>query len=194
MATDTNDTVDPWRVGQDPPQPTVPRRVARRRRVAANSAEDSIQTGSDTQLTAAAENRAARKVLLIEAMLRNNCAVTASCRAVGIDTKTYYMWCESDKEFRESMRLAQISQFDFVESKLMERITGGDTRAITFYLKTKGAKHGYGENVTVSAPDSTVATPFSEHADHVDSSALVDIINRIVTHRDEFSEDAIISQ
>jgi hypothetical protein len=90
--------------------------------------------------------------------------VSAACHNVGLPRSTFYLWCNSDQEFKKAVDDIQEVAIDYVESKLFEKIQGvtikgkgardeddeppvyelppSDT-AIIFYLKTKGKKRGY---------------------------------------------------
>lgn len=94
--------------------------------------------------------------------------VFAACESTGISRTTYYNWYRDDVEFREKVDEVVEAQVDFVESKLMEMIKGGDTTAAIFYLKTKGKKRGWSERIqlqataeapTVPAPKTVEALP-----------------------------------
>lgn len=71
--------------------------------------------------------------------------VCVACERTGIDRTTYYRWCKDDPEFAQAVKEVEAAQIDFVESKLMENINAGDTKAMIFYLKTKGKARGWTE-------------------------------------------------
>lgn len=72
--------------------------------------------------------------------------ISQSCKAVGIARQTYYNWLK-DEEFKTELKSIEPAELflDFLESKLVERVNGGDTTATIFALKTKGKKRGYVE-------------------------------------------------
>ena len=65
------------------------------------------------------------------------------CRATGVTAKEYRKWMRDDPEFKESIEDLDGGVIDTVEAQLLTKIKGGDLRAITFYLRTKGKKRGY---------------------------------------------------
>lgn len=70
--------------------------------------------------------------------------VQTACKKVRISRQTYYNWKDTDEAFKLEAENIIEEQTDFVENKLIERISEGDTTAIIFYLKTKGKERGYG--------------------------------------------------
>ena len=95
---------------------------------------------------------------ILEALEKYNGIVSTACASIGLARSTFYNWLNADAEFKLDVDEIQEVAIDFVESKLMEKITGiqvmgkdspydlppSDT-AIIFYLKTKGKKRGYVE-------------------------------------------------
>jgi hypothetical protein len=71
--------------------------------------------------------------------------VSQACEATGISRSTFYRWKDDDPEFSTAVDEVFDMQIDFVESKLMGLINGGDTTATIFYLKTRGKKRGWNE-------------------------------------------------
>jgi hypothetical protein len=68
------------------------------------------------------------------------------------------MWLADDISFRRSaLEITEIT-LDFVESKLLKKISEGDNTAIIFYLKCKGKSRGYidrqiiDQNITMNEP------------------------------------------
>lgn len=73
--------------------------------------------------------------------------VSKTCEQAGISRVTFYGWCKVDPDFKKAVDELDNVTLDFVESKLLEKINEGDTRAIGFYLKYKGRKRGYIESL-----------------------------------------------
>lgn len=93
-----------------------------------------------------------RQAAFIVALAQTFGIVSRACDLCGINRATYYEWYKSDTNFRNRVNSISDYQLDFVESKLLERISAGDTQAIIFYLGTKGKKRGYvKDDETVSA-------------------------------------------
>lgn len=75
------------------------------------------------------------------------CNVTTTCRAIGIERKTFYRWYNGDVRFKKAVDDTSEERIDFVENALNQKIQSGDTTAIIFFLKTKGKHRGYVERV-----------------------------------------------
>jgi len=73
--------------------------------------------------------------------------ITTACKKVGITRRTYYNYIEEDEEFRIACEEIGEVALDFVESKNFENIQNNNQQAITFYLRTKGKKRGFGESI-----------------------------------------------
>lgn len=95
----------------------------------------------------------ANKEEFIRALNASYGIIVTACEATGIGRSTYYRWYNVDQEFREKVDEVTETQVDFVESKLIQAISAGDTTATIFYLKTKGKKRGYNEKAQPKAPD-----------------------------------------
>ena len=91
-----------------------------------------------------------RQGIFLEALKKNLFVVTAACEQTGIGRTTYYDWMREDPEFRKKVEEVGEIQIDFVETQLLKKIKEGDGQSIIFYLKTKGRKKGYVENVDVT--------------------------------------------
>jgi hypothetical protein len=91
------------------------------------------------------------KKAFIEAYKKTFGNVTQAANAIGIDRTTHYRWLEEDEEYKANIENVEPSEIflDFVESKLSDKISKGDTTAIIFALKTKGKKRGYIERTEV---------------------------------------------
>ena len=94
--------------------------------------------------------------------------VTQSCNAIGIDRSTYYDWIKKDSKFKKEIEELEPEErfMDFLESKLVEKINGGDTTSIIFALKTKGKKRGYIERQEI------------EHSSNVETDVVFEIHER----------------
>lgn len=79
--------------------------------------------------------------------------ISTACNKVGIERKTYYNWRENDLKFAMLCDEAIEHTGDFVESKLLKRISEDDTTAIIFYCKTKLKKRGYVERIEQTGKD-----------------------------------------
>lgn len=75
------------------------------------------------------------------------CNISATCDAVGMSRRNFYYWKEKNEKFREAIEDAEESNIDMAESKLKQAILNNDMTAIIFFLKTKGKKRGYVEQI-----------------------------------------------
>jgi hypothetical protein len=81
--------------------------------------------------------------------------VTKACEALNMPRSTYYLWYNSDEEFKSECDSINDIVLDFAEDKLYGLVDKGDTAATIFLLKTRGKKRGYIEKqeVDVRTPD-----------------------------------------
>ena len=77
--------------------------------------------------------------------------VTTACEKVDdVSRRQFYRWLEKDEDFKKAVEEASEKILDLAESSLIRNIRSGDTASIIFYLKTKGKKRGYTQQVDVS--------------------------------------------
>lgn len=86
-----------------------------------------------------------QKDTVIEAMTKNLCIVTASCKAAGIERSLFYVWYAQDLEFKKRIDDLENVVLDFAESKLLKSINDENVPAILFFLRTRGRSRGYTE-------------------------------------------------
>ena len=94
-----------------------------------------------------------KKKLMLEALQQTLGVVSAACMQVGIERKTHYRWMESDKKYKAEVEDLTNVALDFAESKLLGQIKSNNTAATIFYLKTKGKKRGYVEQIEHTGKD-----------------------------------------
>lgn len=63
--------------------------------------------------------------------------ISDSCRAVGIERKTYYNWLEKDAAFRDGIIEAEQELNDDIRNVLIEKAADQDMTAVIFYLKNR---------------------------------------------------------
>jgi hypothetical protein len=68
-----------------------------------------------------------------------------TCKAIGIERATFYLWLKEDDAFREKITALEEGDIDSAETALKRQILDGNITAIIFYLKTKGKNRGYVE-------------------------------------------------
>jgi hypothetical protein len=101
--------------------------------------------------------------------------ITATCKAISITRHTYYNWLYKDNKFKRLIEVQDEVNLDFAENCLKERMKAGDTRAIIFYLESKGKNRGYGKNIDVTSNGKDIAPPT--------------IILKRINSREELEED-----
>ena len=106
-----------------------------------------------------------KKSAVLKALDESKGIVAYACEQANITRKTFYQWKNEDKEFAEKVEEITEATLDRVESKLLEAIHDDNITAIIFYLKTKGKKRGYVEQI-----DANVNTnPFEKLMREVDA-------------------------
>ncbi len=100
-----------------------------------------------------------KKDLFIENLFATGGIIYTACKCTGISRGTYYVWYNSDADFRARVDEVMEAQIDAVESRLMERIVQGDTTATIFYLKTRGRNRGWNDKVQPQPPAPEIAPP-----------------------------------
>lgn len=84
-----------------------------------------------------------KKKQMIKAMYASYGNISQSCRVVGINRSTHYRWLKNDNEYSIAIDEANERRLDESEAILMKLISKGNTKAIIFYLTTKGSHRGY---------------------------------------------------
>ena len=83
------------------------------------------------------------KKKLLEALEKSLGIITSACKEVGISRKQFYVYYNTDLDFKKAVDDIQDITIDFVENQLLKKIREGDTTATIFYLKTKAKSRGY---------------------------------------------------
>ena len=91
-----------------------------------------------------------RKIIFLEALKKNLNVITAACEASGVSRARYYEWMKIDPDFKAKVEEVNDIQFDFVETQLLKKIKDGSETSIIFFLKTKGRRRGYGDNLDIT--------------------------------------------
>jgi hypothetical protein len=97
----------------------------------------------------------AKKTELLEQLVKAKGIVTKACEVLQMPRSTYYLWYNSDPEFKSEADSINDVVLDFAEDKLYKLVDDGDTAATIFLLKTRGKKRGYVEKseVDLRTPD-----------------------------------------
>lgn len=89
--------------------------------------------------------------------LRNHAGlITPACREVGISRQQYYYYLKNDPEFAEAVENIHEETIDYVESKLLEKIEQGSEKCILFFMKYRGKKRGYSDNIDITSNGETI--------------------------------------
>ena len=78
--------------------------------------------------------------------------LSTAAKSLNVDRATLYKWIEQEG-LEEAVIEGRNTRLDFVESKLDQKINGGDTTAIIFFLKTQGKSRGYVERQEITGAD-----------------------------------------
>jgi hypothetical protein len=101
--------------------------------------------------TAAPPLKAAHVAALIQEMNGN---LTAVARRLGCSRKRLYRFIEQHPTLQDELTNARESMLDNAESVLYRKVLSGeDTTALIFFLKTQGYKRGYVEKHEHTGPD-----------------------------------------
>lgn len=73
--------------------------------------------------------------------------VSYACEKAHVSRQAYYEWIKKDEDFARLSENIEEESIDMAESKLKMAINEGNITAIIFFLKTKGKKRGYVEQV-----------------------------------------------
>lgn len=106
------------------------------------------------------------KPIILEALEKSLGIITIACKEVGIQRKTFYSYYENDLEFRKAVDDINEITLDFAENQLLKSIKEGSDTAIQFYLKKKGKKRGYGDNLDVNISSNKVIFKFNISEDY----------------------------
>ena len=79
------------------------------------------------------------------ALEQNNGNVSAAARALNCTRKTLYNHINEDEKLKALLEDARENLVDLAEEHLVKNIKDGDTTAIIFTLKTRGAERGWSE-------------------------------------------------
>jgi len=91
-----------------------------------------------------------KKKLLLQALERSLGVITPACKEVNISRNQFYIYYNTDLEFRKEVDDIQEITLDFAENQLLKKIKEGSEKAILFYMKYKGRKRGYSDSIDVT--------------------------------------------
>ena len=105
-----------------------------------------------------AARRKRKQTVFLKALAESKGIISYACEKCNISRQTYYNWLEAYPEFAEKADEINEATLDRVEGKLLEAIADDNIAAIIFYLKTKGKKRGYVEQVD----NNIITNPFEK--------------------------------
>ena len=77
--------------------------------------------------------------------------VTSACKEVGISRETFYKYYKTDEVFKKAVDDINDYTLDFAETQLLKKIKEGSERSILFYMRYKGKRRGYTDNIDITS-------------------------------------------
>ena len=90
---------------------------------------------------------------IIEALHASHGLLTLAAKKAGVGYRTVCRYVEEYPSVAQAVVDSKEAMLDSAESKLFEKIEGGDNTAIIFFLKTQGKARGYLERVEHTGKD-----------------------------------------
>lgn len=91
------------------------------------------------------------KKKLLEALEKSLGIVTPACKEVGISRNQFYIYYNTDPDFKKAVDDIQEITLDFAENQLLKKIKEGSERSILFYMRYRGKKRGYSDNIDITS-------------------------------------------
>jgi hypothetical protein len=91
------------------------------------------------------------KQKLLEALEKTLGIVTPACKEVGLSRNQFYVYYNTDPDFKKSVDEIQDVTLDFAENQLLKKIREGSERSILFYMKYRGRKRGYNDSMDITS-------------------------------------------
>lgn len=101
--------------------------------------------------------------------------VSPAADMVGISRQTHYGWMRSDPGYKDEVEAIEESRYDFVETKMVERINAGSDTMLIWYSKTKMKHRGFVERTEVEV---TNTPAFVVKEEHKGVSKVMDVIHK----------------
>lgn len=98
-----------------------------------------------------------------------------ACQRAGVPRSTYYRWIKDDINFRHKAIGAQDKGYlainDIAESKLVQKVTDGEWKAVTYWLESNHKNYSRSQrNVVIQSPEHE--PPSDEQIDQMIKAAL----------------------
>lgn len=87
-----------------------------------------------------------RQQMFVKQFPLNNWNISKTCKDVGIDRASYYLWINNSPAFKKAIEEEKESIIDQYEEDLKKQSEAMLTTATIFALKTLGKDRGYGED------------------------------------------------
>jgi hypothetical protein len=91
-----------------------------------------------------------RQHLFLYSLIHSNFNVSASCRRLNIDRKTFTRWVTTDPGFAELLDEVHWHKKNYFEQAFIGLVQRGDTPAILHAARTQLRDRGYGDRLDVS--------------------------------------------
>jgi hypothetical protein len=102
------------------------------------------------------QNPVLHKKKLLEALEKSLGIVTPACKEVGISRNQFYIYYNTDPDFKKSVDDINEVTLDFAENQLLKKIKEGSGRSILFYMKYRGRKRGYSESMDITSDGKSI--------------------------------------
>lgn len=91
------------------------------------------------------------KERLLIALEKHLGIVTEACKEAQISRKQFYVYCNTDEDFKATVDEINDMTIDFAEGALFKKIKEGSERSILFYLRYRARKRGYTDSVDITS-------------------------------------------
>ncbi|MCP4263648.1 MAG: hypothetical protein GY774_39995 [Planctomycetes bacterium] len=82
---------------------------------------------------------------VIDAIMQSRGFASSAADLLGVSRSTFYRYLEKYATAKQTLKDTREKRHDYVESKLMKLIEGGNVASTIFYLKTQCKERGYVE-------------------------------------------------
>jgi hypothetical protein len=102
------------------------------------------------------QNPELHKRQLLQALEKSLGIVTPACKDVGISRNQFYIYYNTDSDFKKAVDDINELTLDFAENQLLKKIKEGSERSILFYMKYRGRKRGYSESMDITSDGKSI--------------------------------------
>ena len=90
---------------------------------------------------------------MLEALKVTMGIVSPAADMVGLPRQTHYVWMKSDAGYKNEVEAIVERTYDFVETKMVERINQGSDTMLIWYSKTKMKHRGFVERTELEVTE-----------------------------------------